>query len=156
LDFGFGVVDGSATDASWGSGFEAFDAESESFKGLADSGGGSFAGSTTGRLSFSGMHDGLKKRAGRQDDRWSFVAGVTANDDTLDARVSIDRLDDEIFDEFLPKIDIGIFFDLAFDVELVGLFVCLSARGVHGCPFAAVEQSELDAGSVDGLSHQAP
>ncbi len=106
-------------------------------------------------LRFAGMHDRLQKCAGGQDNRLGEVLCIATNGDADDSLTPATvRFGDQVFDHFLPQVEIFLLFDLQLDVLLVGLFVGLGAGAVHGRPFAAIQQAKLNSGCIDRSTHQ--
>jgi hypothetical protein len=121
---------------------------------LADAGGCAFSGPATWCLRFPRVHDGLQKRTRRENHGASEEACVAADTHTDSALLAIDGLGENLFDQFLAQIDVWVFFDLAFDIELIRFLIGLSPGGVHRRPLAAIEQPELDPRAIDRLTHQ--
>ena len=110
-----------------------------------------------GVLRFAGVHQGLQKRAGGEHHRAGAIDRIAAHRARRRSalRPSCRRLlDQQVFDHFLPQRQVGLLFDEPLDFLLIGFFVGLGPRAVHGRPFAAIEQAELDAGGVDGPAHR--
>jgi hypothetical protein len=98
------------------------------------------------------VHDGLQKRTRRENHGASEEACVAADTHTDSALLAIDGLGENLFDQFLAQIDVWVFFDLAFDIELIRFLIGLSPGGVHRRPLAAIEQPELDPRAISPIN----
>lgn len=155
LQLGLGIVDRRAVQPWRRAGLESSGFESEFLEGAADALSGAFSGSSSRDLLFTCMHDGGQEGAGREDDAASPIANVTPRCDSNAASFLVMAFDEESFDDFLAKSEVGCFVQQVSDFELVGLLVGLGSRPVHGGAFPPIEDSELNSGGIDGSAHQA-
>jgi hypothetical protein len=106
-------------------------------------------GSATFGLLFAGVHDSLEKGAGGEDHSLSAVQGISGNPDAGDLAVG----GFQSFDGFLAECQGGLEFDAMLHFELIGFFVSLSTRAVHGSTLAGVEHAKVDARMINDAPH---
>ena len=126
LDLGFRIINRPTVEASRCPGLEAFDSKTQAVERLADARGCALSGPATWCLRFPRVHDGLQKRTRRENHSASEEACVAADTHTDSALLAIDGLGENLFDQFLAQIDVWVFFDLAFDIELIRFLIGLS------------------------------
>ena len=120
------------------------------------------------------MHQGLEKRACREDNRPGPIQRIATGryaDNALDCSLQIAAcrfvfksrirnlrsavFQHQPFDNLLPEREVGLGLDPVLHRELILLLIRLGPGRMHGRALGPVEHAELNAGGVDDLAHLA-
>ena len=160
MGFEVGEVDGFFGDARGCAGFEAAEFEAEVEEGFGEAAGGLFVDAAALGFFFAGVHECAEEGAGGDDDAFCRKCLATFQDEAGDFRFLIFDfrlgVGEEAVDDAGDDGEVGaVVVEELLDFGGVFVFVGLCAGGLDGGAFRAVEHSELDAGGVDGVGHEA-
>ena len=98
------------------------------------------------------MHKGLEKSTCGQDNRFGAIPKAALNDDSSHSAC----FDHDLVCQLLANSQVWLTFHKPFSHILIGFFIALGARAVHGRAFGAIEEPKLDTGGVGDDAHDSP
>ena len=145
------VVDGAAVQARRRARLQAAAREAQALEGVGQADRRAVAGAAGRYPHLADVNEAAQERAGGKHHGAGFQGFAVCRDHGLDPAVGAE---DEILDRRGTHFEARLFADQGLHGQSVQLAVGLGARAAHGGTLAAVEDTELDTGAVDGAAHE--